>query len=140
VGYVGERTFDTIMEVNRNRRAPWIASFVLRMFPYGLVEDTLLKRGLVTEKFEGATFVQRRFHSVEEYDSTLETLEKRGIDPTGREADGLYHAELFVSRPGSVVRETPLNRLVSIVSGQRERFGQRYHRIEGIGSRELLIN
>lgn len=140
VGYVGERTFDTIMATNRNRQAPWVASFVLRMFPYDQIEETLLARGLVTEKFEGATFVQRRFHSIEEYDSTVETLENRGIDPTGREADGLYHAELFVSRPGSMVSETPLNRLVSIVSGQRERYGQRYHRIEGIGSRELLIN
>ena len=140
VGYVSERTFDTILAVNRNKQAPWTASFVLRMFPYDEIEATLAARGLTTEKFEGATFVQRRFHSAEEYDSTLETLERQAIDPTGREADGLFHAELFVSRPQSLVNETPLNKLVSIVSGQRERFGRRYHRIDGIGSRQLLIN
>jgi hypothetical protein len=140
VGYVSESTFDTLMALNRNPRAPWVASFVLRMFPYDTVEDTLSSYGLVTEKFEGATFVQRRFHSAEEYEQTLETLERGGIDPTGREADGLFHAELFVSRPEAEIAKTPINRLISIVSGQRGRYGRRYHRIEGMGATELLIN
>ena len=140
VGYVSERTFETILSCNRRTIAPWVASFVLRMFPYEPIANTLRSHGLDTGKFEGATFVQRRFHSVEEYESTLNTLEKQGIDFAGREADGLFHAELFVSRPEALIRKTPLNQLVSIVSGQRERFGRRYHQIEGQGARPLLIN
>jgi SAM-dependent methyltransferase len=140
VGYVTQKTFAQILSCNKNSVPPWIASFVLRMFPYHGITKTLASFGLVTEKFAGATFVQRRFHSEEEFDQTLSTLESLGIDATGREADGLLHAELFVSRPAARARETPLGQLVSIVSGQHRRYGRRFHRVPGKGRRALLLN
>jgi hypothetical protein len=140
VGYITERTFDAILGCNKNGRTPWIASFVLRMFPYDAIDSALTRHGLTTEKFDGATFVQRRFHNVDEYEQTLQTLEAQGIDPEGLETTGLLHAELFVSRPEALIEEKPLNRLVSIVSGQRVRFGRRFHRINGDEPRQLLLN
>ncbi|HTY65762.1 MAG TPA: class I SAM-dependent methyltransferase [Alphaproteobacteria bacterium] len=140
VGYVTQKTFAKILACNQNSTPPWIASFVLRMFPYDGITKAIKSFGLETEKFAGATFVQRRFHSAEEYDLTLSSLESLGIDPAGREAEGLLHAELFVSRPAARIREKPLGGLISIVSGQNRRYGRRFYRVRGKGRRELLVN
>lgn len=140
VGYVTERTFKAILECNRNAELPWVASFVLRMFPYDAIRGTLAKFGLATEKLAGATFVQRRFRDADEYEQSLAKLEALGIDPAGREEEGLFHAELFVSRPENLVRTAPLPELVNVVSGRHKGFGRRYVRVPGRGSRQLLLN
>ena len=140
VGYVTARTFKEILACNRNAEAPWVASFVLRMFAYDSIRGTLADFGLGTEKLAGTTFVQRRFRDAGEYEQTLASLEARGIDPTGREEEGLFHAELFVSRPEALIKATPLPDLVSVVSGRHKGFGRRYVRVPGRGSRHLLLN
>lgn len=122
VGYVTERTFEQLGRLLRDKRrgrrpAPWVASFVLRMFPYDSIARTLKQQGLATEKFEGATFVQRRFADRGEMEGTIRAVEDLGLDPRGRETEGLFHAELFVSRPQAAVDLTPLAQLVSVVSG-----------------------
>jgi len=129
VGYVGERTFQRILQAQPSGKAPWVVSFVLRMFSYDTIASELRRFGLVTEKLEGVTFVQRRFHSEDEFKSTLAALKDREIDPRGKEADGLFHAELFVSRPKEVVERVPLNTVVSITSGANKRYGRRYRQI-----------
>jgi hypothetical protein len=110
------------------------------MFPYDAIERSLQKFGLQTEKFEGATFVQRRFHDSEEYEATISKLAALGIDPAGHEQDGLLHAELFVSRPEELVRTRPLRSIVSVVSGRHKRFGRRFVSVPGKGPRRLLLN
>ena len=60
IGYVTERTIGRLLAAI-GKPAPWIASFVLRMFPYDRIEESLSAAGLVTEKMQGITFVQRRF-------------------------------------------------------------------------------
>ena len=117
VGYVTSNTFKRIAKATRNGRTPWVVSFVLRMFPYDDIETTLGEFGLVTEKFESATFVQRRFANREEMEAAIMAVEKRGIDTRGHEAEGLYHAELFVSRPPEEIERVPLQKLVTVVSG-----------------------
>ncbi len=117
VGYVTSRTFDRVAKLSRRGRPAWVASFVLRMFPFDRIAATLSQHGLQTEKFEGATFVQRRFASRAEMESVVRAVEQRGIDTQGREADGLYHADLFVSRPAAEIARLPLQKLVSVVSG-----------------------
>ncbi len=129
VGYITERTFRAIFADRASTSMPWVASFVLRMFPYDAIAAELATHGLVTEKLEGVTFVQRRFHSEEELRSTLELLERRGIDPAGKESDGLFHAELYLSRPPVCVERMPLRRLVSVTSGANRRYGRRYARV-----------
>jgi SAM-dependent methyltransferase len=117
VGYVTSKTFHRLAKLARKGRPAWVASFVLRMFPHRAIEQTLGEQGLVTERFEAATFVQRRFATLDEMDSTVRAVESLGLDPYGREADGFFHAELFISRPQSEIDRVPLRDIVSVVSG-----------------------
>jgi SAM-dependent methyltransferase len=117
VGYVTSKTFQRLAKLARRGRPAWVASFVLRMFPYDEIEETLDTLGLKTEQFESATFVQRRFANFEEMEATIKAVEERGLDPRGRESDGLFHADLFVSRPPEEIARRSIQRLVSVVSG-----------------------
>jgi hypothetical protein len=117
IGYVSSKTFERLGRFTGRGRPVWVVSFVLRMFPFYDIAATLAQQGLVTEKFEGTTFVQRRFAGLEEMEATVRAVEGRGIDTRGHEAEGLYHAELFVSRPREAIERRPLHRLVTVVSG-----------------------
>lgn len=75
VGYIGSPTFNRIMALAREGRPDWVASFVLRMFPYDRIAATLARYGLETEKFHGATFVQRRFANRQEMESVVRAVE-----------------------------------------------------------------
>lgn len=96
VGYIGPATFDRIQT-----HAPeaWVLAFVLRVFPYDDVAKALAGHGLVTEKLPG-TFPQRRFADAAEAEAAIHDVRLLGLDPTGREADGWFHAEAYLSRPG----------------------------------------
>jgi SAM-dependent methyltransferase len=117
VGYVTSKTFQRLAQVARRGRAPWVASFVLRMFPYDGIAATLAEQGLQTELYEGATFVQRRFANREEMEATIRAVEARGLDSNGRETEGLYHANLFISRPAADIARCPIQKLITVVSG-----------------------
>lgn len=117
VGYVTARTFQRLAKVARRGRAAWVASFVMRMFPYDEIAATLAEQGLVTEHYEGATFVQRRFADREEMEAAIRAVEGRGLDSDGCETEGFYHADLFVSRPPEETVRRPIQKLVSVVSG-----------------------
>jgi SAM-dependent methyltransferase len=117
VGYVTSKTFRRLTKLARRGRPAWVASFVLRMFPYEEIEETLSTLGLQTQQFESATFVQRRFANFEEMEATIKAVEERGFDPRGRESDGLFHADLFISRPPEEIIRRPIQKLVSVVSG-----------------------
>jgi SAM-dependent methyltransferase len=60
IGYVTEKTFTKLLTAFEPGNEPWVASFVLRVFDYEPISRCLARRGLITERFEGATFVQRR--------------------------------------------------------------------------------
>lgn len=111
VGYVTEKSFDRLLPVVTRDRPPWIANFVLRMFPFDAIEETLSDWGYVTEKLAGQTFVQRQFASAEEQEQILEELREMGIDPTGNEEKGHLLAEFYLSRPVKDVVEAPIERL-----------------------------
>jgi hypothetical protein len=129
IGYTTQKSIRRILSSQRESAPqPWIASLVLRMFPYDAIAEEISRFGLVTEKLEGVTFVQRRFHSEQECKATLETLEKMGVDPAGKENEGLFHAELYVSRPRAEVESCRLSDLVSVTSGAGRRYGRRYRR------------
>jgi SAM-dependent methyltransferase len=117
VGYVARRTFERLGRLARRGRPAWVVSFVLRMFPYDRIAAVLAEQGLETEKFEGTTFVQRRFANRAEMEATVQAVEARGIDTRGHEAEGLYHADLFISRPRAEIERRPLHKLVGVVSG-----------------------
>jgi hypothetical protein len=111
IGYVGVRTLRQIVEAI-DGEGPWIASFVLRMFPFQPIAQALEVHGLVTEKLPEKTFRQRRFASAAERSKLLTQLAEKGIRTEGVESDGYLHAEFFLTRPASSVRALPLNKLL----------------------------
>ncbi|WP_431968693.1 class I SAM-dependent methyltransferase [Nocardia sp. bgisy134] len=98
IGYVTEKTLLRIATAHPRRR-PWMAHFVLRMFDFDPMAEELAALGYRTEQASGL-FAQRRFASADEQQRVLNTLSDKGIDTTGREADGWLYAQLYLSRPG----------------------------------------
>lgn len=113
VGYVTEKSFDRLLPAITQGRRPWIANFVLRLFPFDTIEETLSDWGYVTEKLEGHTFVQRRFASTEEQEQALDQLRDRGLAPISEEAKCHLLAEFYLSRPAADAAETPIQALFS---------------------------
>lgn len=114
VGYVTEKSFERLLPAITHDTLPWIANFVLRMFPFDAIEETLSGWGYATEKLEGHTFVQRQFASIEEQESVLEQLRKKGVDPIGLESEGQLLAEFYLSRPANEAAAAPLNELALV--------------------------
>jgi hypothetical protein len=128
VGYVTEKTYETILDALPTP-APWIISFVLRMFPYDSFAAAFADHGLVTERLASAVFVQRRFRDLAEFEQSLAQLAARGVDTSAFESDGLLSAELYVSRPRSDVQAEPLESIVTVCSGRNRPIGTRYVRV-----------
>lgn len=137
VGYVTDRTYRKVLDALP--QTPWIISFVLRMFPYDGFIAAFAERGLVTERLSGTTFVQRRFHDGQELEKSLDALAEQGVDTQGFEADGLFHAELFLSRPADDARRMPLDDVVTVASGRFRSFSARYVRVERPGGPQVAI-
>ncbi|KAB2344435.1 class I SAM-dependent methyltransferase [Actinomadura rudentiformis] len=97
IGYVTERTISRIVAAHGGRK-PWMAHFVLRMFPFDPVTECLAAAGYETVRHEGV-FRQRRFATAEEQSLVLDRLATIDVDPRGLETDGWFYAELFISRP-----------------------------------------
>lgn len=128
IGYVTEKTFGKILDATE--KTPWVISFVLRMFPYESLAAAFAQRGLVTERLTGVTFIQRRFRDAEEFESTLATLATLGVDSTGLESEGLFHADLILSRPEADARAAPLEDIVTVASGRGRPIAPRYVHVE----------
>jgi carnitine O-acetyltransferase len=97
VGYITERTIARVVRAGGDR-PPWMAHFVLRMYPFDAIEACLAGLGYTTVRDE-RVFRQRLFVSPEEQAQVLRTLAEVGVDPRGLEADGWLYARLFISRP-----------------------------------------
>ncbi|GAU67121.1 hypothetical protein SSP35_04_02020 [Streptomyces sp. NBRC 110611] len=106
VGYITERTFARLFDCMAS--PPWVAAFVLREVSYRPVSALLTRAGLVTERLTGRTFRQRRFADGAERQAALQALAARGVSIAGKESDGFYHAELYLSRPAREVAALPL--------------------------------
>jgi carnitine O-acetyltransferase len=109
-GYVGSRTFETILDQCADNR-PWMAHTVLRMFDFAPAAEALEARGYATEKVPGL-IPQRRFATEEEQANALLNLERLGVDPDGREAEGWYFAEMYVCRPLADALARPIEEFV----------------------------
>jgi SAM-dependent methyltransferase len=117
VRHVSEKTFAELLKPFPSGRAPWIASFVPRTFDYQTIAETISQHDLATERYEGVTFAQRRFRDAAEFENALRLIQARGLDPAGKEAEGVYHAELFVSRPLADIKKASLHDVVQVAGG-----------------------
>lgn len=77
----------------------WVAAFALRWVRYERIAEILARYGLATEQLSGHTFRQRRFADDTERDYVLGELENMGIDPAGKETEGWYHSNFYLSCP-----------------------------------------
>ena len=115
VGYVWEHTFDRVLksiaEARPDGRTPWVATLPARLVDYEPLSALFSNRGLVTEKLSARTFPQRRFADADEREHVLQELAKLGVDPTGKEEEGWYHADLYLSRPAEDVSRVPVDEL-----------------------------
>jgi Choline/Carnitine o-acyltransferase len=115
LGYVTDKTLARVIGAQGERR-PWMAHFVLRMFPFEPIAKTLTALGYETVRLD-PLFRQRRFASAEEQSLVLDTLKKVGVDPRGLETDGWLYAQLHVSRP----RDTSSRAVIDLASnGQHQ--------------------
>ena len=137
VGYVSERTYRKLLDAMDS--PPWIVSFVLRMFPFDEFAAMFEEYGLVTEQLLSATFSQRRFRDASECRRSLNVLAERGVDTTGLESEGLFQADLYVSRPKEDVRVARLADIVTITSGRNRVNGPRYVPIETDGGTQIAL-
>ena len=112
VGYLTDKSFDRLLPAVSEGRQPWIANFVLRLFPFDDIAQSLTKWGYVTEKLEDETFIQREFASDDEQEHVLKQLHDRGVVPIGKEAEGNLLAEFYLSRPKKDATEMPIERLL----------------------------
>ncbi len=112
VGYITGQTFARILDHCPADAPPAVAAFALRWVDYQPIADTLRRYGLVTEKLAGTTFPQRRFADVEEQAYVIDQLTEMEINPTGKEDEGEYHAELYISRPVAEVAHTTIDELL----------------------------
>lgn len=110
---IRKTAFDKVTGAAARNAAPWVAAFVPRVASYQHIAKTLRRHGLITERFESATFVQRRFRDEHEMRAALHLLDAHGINPAGKESEGWLHADLFVSRPWTDIEADPIARLVS---------------------------
>jgi hypothetical protein len=113
VGYVQHRTFERLLRAVHDPHDLWLTIFVLRVFAYDEIADTLAGYGLVTEQVPELTFRQRRFADREEYEAANHDVVLRNLDPTGKEAAGWYHADCFLTRPATAAAQTPLTELLA---------------------------
>jgi SAM-dependent methyltransferase len=97
VGYVTERTIARIAGLPGGRR-PAMAHFVLRMFSYEPIAESLADLGYESVGVEGL-FKQRRFVSEQEQAQILEAVEATGAEPHELETEGWLCAQLHLSRP-----------------------------------------
>ncbi|MEU2872735.1 hypothetical protein ABZ769_26545 [Streptomyces olivoreticuli] len=110
IGYVFTQTFARLLACMS--RPPWVAAFVLRTVPYEPIAELLARSGLVTEKLPARTFRQRRFADPAERHAVFDTLAAHGLGTADAEADGYYHADLYVSRPAADIAALPLTDLL----------------------------
>lgn len=102
IGYVTVKTLRRVLEASGERQ-PWMAHFVLRMFPFEPVDELLKEHGYETQLVKHL-FKQRRFSSSQEQTQIFDTLASVGLDPTGVESDGWLYAQLYISRPRDSAR------------------------------------
>jgi len=102
---------------------PWCAVFAVRGSNYFMLQSACQEHGLINEKLQGLTVVQRRFSSSSEWTQVLLNLENQGIATAGKEADGLLHSEFHLSRPSADIMDLPLARLVNLSHSEASDFG-----------------
>lgn len=112
VGYVTDKTLRRVLRAQGTKR-PWMAHFVLRMFPFEQTAALLNEFGYQTRRI-GPAFKQRLFSSPQEQQQILQTLAAVDVDSTGLEDQGWLYAQLYLSLPQDTAAEPLIHRLTAL--------------------------
>ncbi len=115
IGYISGRTFDALLGCADGGPPPWVAVLALRWVSYEQISRVLDGHGLVTEKLVDHTFEQRRFADDTAREYVCRELQSMGVDTEGKEEEGSYHAEFYLSRPAEQVSESSVGELLAPV-------------------------
>lgn len=99
IGYVSAETLERILEAS-DGRAPWMVHTVLRIFDLRVMEQALARCGYMIAR-SPRLVRQRRFASRREQEQILDTLSRRGVDPSALETDGWLYAHILLALPRS---------------------------------------
>ncbi|MGR6919249.1 hypothetical protein ACU635_33810 [[Actinomadura] parvosata] len=109
IGYITGQSIDRLYGCMPPERKPWFAALCLRTVDYTPVTEILAAYGLVTERLAAVTFPQRRFASEQERAYAMRALAEQGLSPLGKESEGSYHVNVFLSRPVEDVARRPID-------------------------------
>ncbi|MGE5698414.1 MAG: hypothetical protein ACM4D3_25130 [Candidatus Sericytochromatia bacterium] len=104
VSFLTGRTFYQLLAAARE--PAWVAAFVLRTTSYQHIADALAEHGLITEVDVARTAMRRRFTDPQEQRYAISVVTALGVDPTGKESEGYYHATFHLSRPAKDLTPT----------------------------------
>ncbi len=118
------RTFERLLEVIGDPQDLWLVIFVLRVFGYDEIAGSFARYGLVTERVPGLTVRQLRFADREEYEAANHDIVLRGLDPAGKETEGWYYADCFLTRPAAAAAQTTITELLGRRASTREGYDE----------------
>lgn len=104
LSYIGQATFERVLDCFPANRRPWIAWFPLRHVNVDRVTETLQRFGLKTRRM--ATVPHRRMTDTGERKLVLHQLKEAGLDPND-EKTGYLHANCMISRPDPFFQRVP---------------------------------
>ncbi len=104
LSYIGQSTFERVLDCFPANRRPWIVWFPLRHVNVDNVTKTLARFGLKTRQM--ATLPHRRMTDTGERMLVLDQLKEAGLDPNDEKA-GYLHANCMISRPTSFLQRVP---------------------------------
>lgn len=100
IGYVGERTLNTILQQlgkdGSSAHGPYVVVTILRMFAPEPIAKTFADHGFKFMQVPGVHLRQRRFHDETEQAETIQLTQQRGLEVDSLENDGYIYADLFV--------------------------------------------
>ena len=105
------------MKAIRRGRTPWVASFVLRMFPFDDIATTLGNTGWSPSPTRAPPSCSAASPTARRWKPPSGRWKRAGSTPTAARPKASYHAELFLSRPQEEIERHPIQKLVIVVSG-----------------------
>lgn len=109
VGYVGERTLDTILQQlgkqGLSAHGPYTVVTILRMFDPAPVIKTFTAHGYQFAPVHGVHLRQRRFHDRAEQAETMQLARQRDLEVDELEGQGYLYADLFVGAAEDAIAE-----------------------------------
>ncbi|GAB3847491.1 hypothetical protein [Nesterenkonia populi] len=98
ISYITDKTITRVLECLENPGEVRAALFALRQFDMGPIQEAFARFGVRLERQPGAHLRQRTFVNEDEQAQAVDETERRGLDPTGLEAEGWYYADVFLTQ------------------------------------------